>query len=318
MGAHSFFDKKNWNAWFHVTYFSTNTWKNYKFDWTHSHDRLEILYVYYGELTLYYYNGETWREMILYSNDYAVIDTNIQHMLKTGDCITQVYSLEIELLPETVSSMQYNLGHLVANDKNTSAFFIQDERVIRLSDAGHVSPLLLEITKYLKLQDETEKASLDLLLSALFVSIGADYSRQQLSLKSGIKYIRRSLDYISSNIYHDINCKEIARQAGISLNYLNLLFSQSFHMTLNNYIHFQRIKQAASLIERTNLPLSEIYSRVGYKSNQNFNTQFIKHMGCSPSAYRKNLKEMHLEKNFGANKNLVFELPQKNENTPRV
>lgn len=70
----SFFEKKNWNSWFRVTYYATNTWKDYRLSYAHSHDRLELLYVYYGELTLLFRIGEEWKEITLYSNDYLLID----------------------------------------------------------------------------------------------------------------------------------------------------------------------------------------------------------------------------------------------------
>ena len=76
LNEHSFFNKNNWNSWVKLTYYSTNNWRNYKFDYTHSHDRLEILYVYYGELTLVYSDDKNWKEVTVHSNGYILIDAS--------------------------------------------------------------------------------------------------------------------------------------------------------------------------------------------------------------------------------------------------
>ena len=53
-------------------------------------------------------------------------------------------------------------------------------------------------------------------------------------------------------------------------------------MTVNAYINHLRIREAKQLIERTDIPLTEIYRQVGYKTNQNFSKQFTKQIGLAP------------------------------------
>lgn len=308
--SYSFFDKNNWNSWFKVTYYASNTWQNYKIDYAHSHDRLEILYVYYGELTLLYSDGKEWKEVTLYSNDYILIDADILHAVRTGSCMSHVFTIELKLVPDGVSGMKYTLRHLISCDKAVNALFMQDERVIRLSDTGHVASMMREIQQCLEDANMPRENYFDLLTSAMFAAIGNDFYRQQCTLRNGIKYLRRALDYIASNFHHEITCGEIADYSGVTLNYLNRLFFEQFAMTVNAYVNHLRIMEAKRLIERTDIPLTEIYRQVGYKTNQNFSKQFTKQAGCSPSLYRKQLKEMHAERNFEKNTNVVCTLPE--------
>lgn len=81
-------------------------------------------------------------------------------------------------------------------------------------------------------------------------------------------------------------------------------------MTVNAYINHLRIREAKQLIERTDIPLTEIYRQVGYKTNQNFSKQFTKQIGLAPSSYRRQLKNTHLGKNFEKNNNFVSDLPE--------
>lgn len=305
----SFFEKKNWNAWPRVTYYATNTWKNYRLSYAHSHDRLELLYVYYGELTLKYREGEEWKEVTLYSNDYLLIDVDILHTMHTGACTSQVFSLEIKLVPDALSSLQYSLKHLVGCDPAVAALFSDERRVLRLTDSGHTSYVINEIERCLE-ASESKGNYFDLLVSALFASVGSDYMSARYPERSGIRHLRRATDYITSNLHRTILSREIAADAGVSLNYLNRLFSEQYGMTLNEYVNHLRIIEAKKLIERTDIPLSELYRQVGYQTPQNFGKQFQKQAGCTPSAYRKQLKDAHLEKTFEKNSNFVSDLPE--------
>ncbi len=190
----SFFEKKNWNSWFRVTYYATNTWKDYR-----------------------------------------------------------------------LSSLQYTLRHLIGCDPG---------------------------------------------VSALFSAIGNDYLSQRYPQKSGIRHLRKATEYITSNLHRPITCSEIAARSGVSLNYLNRLFCEQYAMTLNAYINHLRIREAKKLIERTDIPLSELYRQVGYQTPQNFSKQFVRLAGCTPSTYRKQLKGIHLEKNFEKNYNVVSGFPE--------
>ena len=208
-----------------------------------------------------------------------------------------------------VSGLQYSIRHLISCDKGINALFAQDSRVIRLSDAGHVASMMHEIQNCLGEEQTEQNTYFDLLISAMFAAIGSDFYRQQFALHSGIKYLRKAIDYIASNFHHEISCSDVAECAGVTLNYINQLFLKQFKMTVNTYINHLRIMEAKRLIERTDIPLTEIYRQVGYKTNQNFSKQFTKQTGYSPSAYRKQLKDAHTEKDFEKNYNVVCDLP---------
>lgn len=168
MNEHSFFNKNNWNSWVKLTYYSTNNWRNYKFDYTHSHDRLEILYVYYGELTLVYSDDKNWKEVTVHSNGYILIDADVPHTLRTGDVDSLVFALELKLIPESVSSLKYSLRHLISCDPYIGALFSQAPEVIQLSDSGHVAPLIRELQRCLDEPGFEHDNFLDLLVSAVF------------------------------------------------------------------------------------------------------------------------------------------------------
>lgn len=103
--------------------------------------------------------------------------------------------------------------------------------------------------------------------------------------------LRRMLEYINERYREDITRKDIARAVGYNESYVSHLFSDTMHTTLPEYIHTLRIDDACRLLLETDMPVSQIASRLGFASIRNFNRVFLKRTGISPRQFRNNAKE---------------------------
>ena len=83
------------NCYYHRTYSDFTMAK-------HSHRRVEIMYVEYGELQLEYYESEGAEKqtVTLFPHDYVIIDTNVIHTIQIPSTPTRIINLEMELSPE--------------------------------------------------------------------------------------------------------------------------------------------------------------------------------------------------------------------------
>ncbi|OGV37678.1 MAG: hypothetical protein A2X48_09810 [Lentisphaerae bacterium GWF2_49_21] len=87
----------------------------------------------------------------------------------------------------------------------------------------------------------------------------------------------------------EISIPEISRTAGLSQNYLALLFRRQYGITMNRYLIIRRIEYAKHLLECTALPVKEIGTRVGLPDPQHFNKLFRRIAGKSPSQFRNKI-----------------------------
>jgi AraC-like DNA-binding protein len=88
----------------------------------------------------------------------------------------------------------------------------------------------------------------------------------------------------------DISPREVAAETGISLRYLQKLFT-GHGSTCRDYISARRLDRAARLIERralmkTGQPLSEIAYACGFRDYTHFSRGFRQRFGTSPGAVR--------------------------------
>lgn len=99
--------------------------------------------------------------------------------------------------------------------------------------------------------------------------------------------VKRAVNYIDACFCReDICLNQIAREAGVSPNYLSAVFSREMGQTLVDYLTAKRMEKARDLLRSTNLRSGQIAGAVGYKDPRYFSALFRKIHGCSPKEYR--------------------------------
>lgn len=89
----------------------------------------------------------------------------------------------------------------------------------------------------------------------------------------------------------DISLNEMARKVYISPCYLSSMFKNKAGISYKNYIINIKIEKAKELLTTTDLPIYEIATAVGYKSNQHFSHLFQAQTGLLPTEYRNQHRE---------------------------
>ena len=97
--------------------------------------------------------------------------------------------------------------------------------------------------------------------------------------------------YIVEHLSEDISVSSLAMKFYITPNYFSRLFKRVTGEGCNEYIVRKRIEQAKSLLETTNMKTGAIAQTVGYRDTNYFSLAFKKHLGISPTQYRKNIRE---------------------------
>lgn len=102
--------------------------------------------------------------------------------------------------------------------------------------------------------------------------------------------ITTAKQYISDNNNRLLTCKEVANYCHFNEKYLGRIFKEQTGMTLLNYIHSEKIKQAENLLLYSNYSLKTISEILGFANEYYFNSFFKKRIGIPPGNYKKNTK----------------------------
>lgn len=101
------------------------------------------------------------------------------------------------------------------------------------------------------------------------------------------KHINVAKDFINENYNKEISISDVAREVGVTCNYLSNLFSIYEKTTPKEYLIYVRMEQAKKLLLTEKYKVKEVSLLVGYKNQLHFSSEFRKYTSYSPLQYIK-------------------------------
>ena len=95
--------------------------------------------------------------------------------------------------------------------------------------------------------------------------------------------------FVKDNPHVFLGCEDMAGYCDVSVKQLNRIFLKHEGLTLLEYIHSEKIRQAKRLLEERNGSVREISDDLGFSSVYYFIRFFSNHVGMTPGEYRENL-----------------------------
>lgn len=102
---------------------------------------------------------------------------------------------------------------------------------------------------------------------------------------------RRCIDLMQARLADDIGLDELAAEARLSPFHFARMFKQSVGVPPRAYLMRLRVEKACTLMETTDLSVTDIAHEVGYSSNQVLARVFVKHQRMSPTDYRRAVRD---------------------------
>lgn len=99
--------------------------------------------------------------------------------------------------------------------------------------------------------------------------------------------IRMACEYVQRHYSEPITLERVCREIGFSVSYFSAFFKKETGESFVRYLTRIRMEHAKELLARTNLPVSQICTQVGYNDLKHFNQTFRKETDLSPGQYRK-------------------------------
>jgi two-component system, response regulator YesN len=104
---------------------------------------------------------------------------------------------------------------------------------------------------------------------------------------SRYSYVHRAVAYIREHLDHNLSLQEVARFVHLNPNHFSEVFKKETGQSYIEFVTQERIRKAASILQTTQLKVSEVARMVGYEDFKYFSQQFKKHTGLTPSEYRQ-------------------------------
>jgi AraC-like DNA-binding protein len=101
------------------------------------------------------------------------------------------------------------------------------------------------------------------------------------------RHLLRARDLVDSRYAEPLDLEALARAAHVSPRHFSRSFRSTFGETPYQYLLTRRIERARHLLRTTDLRVAEVCVEVGFQSVGSFTTTFRRHVGMSPTAYRR-------------------------------
>ncbi len=230
------------------------------------HENIEILYFVDGVATM---NIET-EEYKAVSGDVLVVNTNLIHSIST-ESFTKYYYL----IPDK-DFLEENEIHL---DGVKFIEKISDKKAAEYYDA---------IIDASVSKGDFTVALLRAAILNLVAFLGQNYSEQtnKTSESKVNTYIKKTLEYIDSDLTHDFNVEEMASRVGVSKYHFMREFKRFTKYSVVEYVNLRRCNRAQILLKDKNNKIFDICVLCGFESSSYFSRVFKKYIGISPKEYR--------------------------------
>jgi len=256
----------------------------------HRHDYMELIYVFSGNINQKI-NGD---EANITSSEICLLDLNVSHSIEPSyendiavniiikkqffDGIFMSFLSDNDIISDFIIKTFYNKKET----KNFLVFHTKENEIIRLI----MKNLLCEYYSK-KIGGETAIHAYILLLFTELLR----YYRENIG-QSNIKTLNRTIitevkNYLSQN-YKTAALKETAEHFHFNPDYLGKLIKNSTGVSFTDLLQEIRLKRACLLLEKTELPITDIASEVGYTNLSYFYKLFKKVFNTTPINYRKN------------------------------
>jgi AraC family transcriptional regulator len=101
--------------------------------------------------------------------------------------------------------------------------------------------------------------------------------------------LKRVLSFIEENLGCDLNLRELASVAGLSVTHFKILFRKTLGVPAHQYVIRRRVERAASLLRESEMPIGQVALESGFSHQSHLALHMRRLLGVSPSRFRNEL-----------------------------
>lgn len=228
------------------------------------------------------------------AGDLFLIGANVPHVFKnsdqwyTSDHPSMAHAISIFFRKDSFGKELFDVPEFIGVKKLLEGA----ERGIKLS-----KPLAVHLSEEMKEMLHLTGASRIIRLLSLLEKIashqGWDYLSppiEQRFQKEDYERLNNILAYILEHYERPISLDDIAREAHLSPSAFCRFFKKRTRKSFVEYLNEFRVGMACKMLLESKEPIARICYQTGFNNLANFNRQFRRVMGLTPTAYRKKLK----------------------------
>ena len=258
----------------------------------HKHDYIELCYVWEGECR----QSIEGKEVITRKGDICIFDTQAVHSIEAagaGDILINIL-MRKEVFDSAFLSRMTRMG--IVSEFLADAVTRNRKKEHYLYFPSHRSERIRQIMEQILLEYFTADLGMEEILESYLIILFTellrllrDISIEKKSVSNDVQ-ILELLAYIEEH-YETCTLKEMGKAFGMHGNYLTAVLKEKTGRSFVEHVQEQRLRKARTLLENTDIPMTELIPMCGYNNINFFYKKFREAEGCTPAQFRKERKK---------------------------
>jgi AraC-like DNA-binding protein len=165
-----------------------------------------------------------------------------------------------------------------------------------LSDCADLEPLFARVCRECEQPGVVWQNLVHALATFLIVEIGRRIANSPYGIAEDLDWendmVGKAKWVIANSCRHGLTVGELAASLGISESGLAHRFSRETHESVYAYVRRMLMLRAQRLLEETHMSVTEIADALGFPTSHYFCRAFKKHVGASPTSYRRSFRNL--------------------------
>jgi len=217
--------------------------------------------------------------------------------LKAGDAV--LYDLKrdpVVLIDKPFHSLHFYLPRMafnaLADDHNASRVGELDYRPGAGVRDATMANLAMSMLSALEKPEQASRMFVDHVTLAVAVHVAETYGGMHAHIRAvqgGLApwQERRAKEMLAARLDGNVALKDVARECGLSSGHFSRAFRQTTGLAPHRWLVRHRVETAKTLLQDTDLSLSDVGLRCGFADQSHFTRTFTGAVGISPGSWRR-------------------------------
>lgn len=249
----------------------------------HWHDEVEIIYLKKGQLRI----SIEEENFDAVPGDIFFVNSGELHFMESNDMAVEYYTLLFPLEFISFQSKDILEREVLQPLRGRKLLFIKTLRGNLCLEK--VEQFLKEMISVNDKKEEGYQLQTRILLLKIMAELMKEKCFCHASFQNPTAIQRDMISYIQKHYREKITLQMLAQEFHLSEKYVSRYFKEHFSISFMQYVGHLRMTKAKSLLEHTDLPITEVALSCGYPSVNLFIRSFKEAYQYTPLQYRKRL-----------------------------
>ena len=178
------------------------------------------------------------------------------------------------------------------NGSLPQAFPLEIEQYCVVRDPQYVTALFRQ---FLSEQEKLQRSvALEIIVLLILQQVSLSRSYEDKSDEASTAIAWKAKQLIRTQFHLPLSTSQLAKALHCNADYLGRVFRKTFHLTLTEAIHRQRIRAAEKLLLSDAASITEVATRCGFNDVGYFRQIFSKHTGLTPAVWKRRYCKEHI------------------------